>query len=73
MFKKLITEEQIIEIENMSKDHLDALIAYGADMYREGLCKGAFIGIAGFVIGAGVEIAIRSIVKKVKKNKQEVE
>lgn len=72
MFKKLITEEQIIEIENMSKEHFDALVAYGADMYREGLCKGAVIGIAGFAIGIGVEIAISSIVKKVK-NKQEAE
>ena len=35
--KKVITANQIKEIEKLIPEHGDALMAYGADMYREGI------------------------------------
>ena len=54
---KIITELQKQEIEELAINHNKALIAYGADMYRSGLIKGAIIGS----IGAATGIAISKI------------
>lgn len=53
--RKLITEQQQCEIEMLAFDHYDALIAYGADMYRDGLIKGAMMASIG--IATGITIA----------------
>lgn len=37
VMKKVITANQIKEIEKLIPEHEDALMAYGADMYREGI------------------------------------
>lgn len=73
MFKKCITEEQIIEIENMSKKHFDALVAYGGDMYRQGIFKGATIATAGIATGATISIVWRIIKNKRKKTQKNEE
>ena len=66
---KLITEEQKHEIEKLAEDHSDALIAYGADLYRKGIYKGAIIVSIGVLIGAVVTSAV-SAVKEVRNKKQ---
>lgn len=66
---KLITEEQKHEIEKVAEDHSDALIAYGADLYRKGIYKGAIIVSVGVLIGAVVASAV-SAVKEVRNKKQ---
>ena len=51
MFKKIITEAQKDEIVKLANSgYTESLIAYGADIYRQGLCKGAIIGVTGIVI-----------------------
>lgn len=39
--KNFITEEQKHEIESLSQEHHDALIAYGADLYNQGVKDGS--------------------------------
>lgn len=51
--KRVITEEQRREIVNLAENHLDALIAYGADLYRDGLRNGAIATLTG-VIAVGI-------------------
>lgn len=38
--KKLINESQKEEIVEMSHNHKEALVAYGADLYSQGLTEG---------------------------------
>ena len=38
--KKLINESQKEEIVEMSRNHKEALVAYGSDLYSQGLTKG---------------------------------
>lgn len=71
MSKKLITEAQKHEIEKLAEDHHEALIAFGADLYRKGIYKGAIIGIAGTVVGIGVGSVISAVMKEVKNKKEE--
>lgn len=73
MFKKIITEEQIIEIENMSKEHFDALVAYGADMYRQGIFKGAVIAAVGTAVGAAISAGVMEVINKRKKTQEKEE
>lgn len=63
---KIITEAQKREIESLAMEHWDALIAFGADMYRDGLIKGAIIGVGGAALGLTIPV----IVKEIKKHKQ---
>lgn len=65
---KLITEEQKREIEKLATEHGEALIAYGADMYRRGIVSGACYAIA----GAGV-CALISLGSKLLKNHKNTE
>ena len=62
----IITERQMIELENLNKEQCEAVIAYGADLYRQGLVKGAIIGIVGFGIG----ISIQYVVNEIKNNRR---
>lgn len=57
----VITERQKIELENLNKDQIEAVIAYGADLYRQGLIKGAITGAVGLGIGIAIEITIQKI------------
>lgn len=57
----MITERQIIELENLNKEQLEAVIAYGADLYRQGLVKGAIVGIVGFGIGITIQYVVNEI------------
>lgn len=47
--RKVITGAQKQEIAELANaGHSDALIAYGADLYRDGLIQGAAYVVAGF-------------------------
>lgn len=70
MFNK-ITEEQIIEIENLPKESFDALVAYGSDMYREGLIKGAASAIGGYLALELILIGLKYVKQKIKCNGEE--
>lgn len=63
--KPVINEKQKTEIEALAVEHSDALIAMGADLYRQGLIKGAIIGGLGVATGFVVSI-IRSAKKETK-------
>ena len=70
--KSIITAEQMTEIIDISREHHDALIAFGADMYRSGIYRGALIAMAGFGIGlvAGFGIGlVASVIYGVLKKK----
>lgn len=60
MKRVLITVAQQEEIAALATKHGDALIAYGADMYRKGIIKGALAAFVGFTI-AGVSIVVKKI------------
>lgn len=67
--KPLITESQKREIGALAVEHSDALIAMGADLYRQGLIKGAIIG--GLSVTAGFAVsAIRDVRKAEKEQGQ---
>ena len=69
--KEIITELQKKEIEALAEDHSEALVAYGGDMYRQGLTHGCKWTVIGMIIGAGVCIASDCIIKhKKSKNKK---
>lgn len=69
--KKIITELQKKEIEALAENHLDALVAYGGDMYRQGLNHGCIWTVIGMFIGAGVCIAADCIIKHKKSKKEQ--
>lgn len=66
----IITQEQKKMIERLAEDgHSDALIAYGADMYRQGIIKGlAMAGIG--LVGFGTTYAICKIRKHFAEKKE---
>lgn len=65
MRKVLITESQKHEIEALTAEHFDALVAYGADMYNQGIIKGA--GIA--LVTAGITVLGLGVVREVREHK----
>lgn len=54
----VITKEQIHEIEELTMEHSDTLIAYGADLYRMGMNDGAKYALQGALQGAITAFAI---------------
>ena len=69
--KKLITESQKREIEQLAVEHKDAIIAAMADMYREGYIKGAVCGAIIIVSFCLTEWAIRKIRKNERQKEEE--
>ncbi len=67
--KPVITESQKREIEALTWEHSDALIAMGADVYRQGFIKGAIIGGVGVATGF-VFSMITSAMKEIKKEQE---
>ena len=66
---KIINKSQMREIEKLANNgHHNALIAYGADLYRKGLSTGAISIIVGVTIG-GVIYVIADAIKIKKKRK----
>ena len=57
----MITETQKIELSNFNKKQCEAVIAFGADLYRQGLVKGTIIGIVGFGIGMIIPYIVNEI------------
>lgn len=57
---KIINDDQKFEIENLAdKGHFEALVAYGADMYHDGIVKGEVIGILVSIAGIMIYKLIR--------------
>ena len=65
------TKDEVVSIG--MDGHADALVAYGADLYRQGIIKGAVIGVVGFVAGEIIATSICTLVDKLKKKKLEKE
>ncbi len=57
---KLMTPEAIKEIESLIPDHGEALMQYGAQMYRDGIVEGAIYACIGMAVGM-----IASVVKEI--------
>ena len=72
VMKKVVTANQIKEIEKLIPEHGDALMAYGADMYREGIFSGFKYALIGIAVG-GVTTLIFDLANhcKEKKNAKE--
>ena len=51
MKMKLMTPEAIKEIESLIPDHEEALMRWGAQMYREGIVKGVILVGTGMILG----------------------
>lgn len=74
--KKLITVEQENEIVELAKDHNDALVAFGADMYRDGMLKGGLVALVGVglgMVGCKIGEKLYKHIKQKKLNKAEEE
>lgn len=72
--RKLITEEQKREIENLASDgHYDALISFGADMYHRGIIKGAILATVGIIGGVAVTKIVKVVKTKISKKSEKVE
>lgn len=56
MIFMIITEKQKQEIEQLIPKHKEALIAYGADMYRRGMTNGAISLGIGVVCGVAFKV-----------------
>lgn len=67
--KPVINEKQKREIGALAVEHSDALIAMGADLYRQGLIKGAIIG--GLAVTTGFVVSILKSAKKEIKKEQD--
>lgn len=58
----IINEMQKQEIANIANDgHAEALIAYGADLHFQGICKGMIMTIAVVIAGYSVSKLSRKI------------
>lgn len=54
---EVINKSQMREIEELANSgHYDALIAYGADLYRQGIGKGVILSIVGLTVGCTISI-----------------
>ena len=51
MKNALMTPEAIKEIEGLIPDHGEALILWGAQLYRDGIVKGAIFAGVGMALG----------------------
>lgn len=73
--KTIMTMAQQKELVAIGTEHLDMLVAYGGDMYRMGLVKGAKIALMGAVIGVVASTIVSTVVeiKKETKNRKEKE
>ena len=68
---KLITEEQKREIESLTGEHCGALIAYGADMYRQGIYKGLIVAGVGLCVGKAISYGVKTVKKRKADNETE--
>ena len=59
------------ELGELAKDHFDTLVAFGADMHREGIIKGAVVGVAAFAIGELMTFVVSEMSKKRKSKIEE--
>ena len=73
MKMRLMTPEAIKEIESGIPDHEEALMRWGAQMYREGIVKGAIFTGTGMLLGmiAGVVKELYFDTKKKNSNIEE--
>lgn len=65
----IITEIQKKEIEQLIPEHREALVAFGADMYRQGIVSGAVLLAAG--VGCGIIVEGVKTIYKHRKSKKE--
>ena len=75
IMKTIMTMAQQKELVAIGTEHLDTLVAYGGDMYRMGLVKGAKCALMGAVIGVVARTVVSIVVeiKKETKNRKEKE
>lgn len=69
----IITDLQKKEIETLTNNHFDALIAYGADLYHQGMIKGATMAIIGMVTATTVSKVVWKVMKTKKSQQTEEE
>lgn len=67
----IISEKQMREIESLIPEHGEALVAFGADMYRQGIFKGALI-LGGGIFVAGIVINVAKEIHEKRKLKKSI-
>lgn len=70
---KLMTPEAIKEIESLIPDHGEALMQYGAQMYRDGIVKGAICACIGMAVGMIASVVKEIYIDTEKKNSYKTE
>ena len=75
IMKTIMTMAQQKELVAIGTEHLETLVAYGGDMYRMGIIKGAKCALTGAVVGivARAVVSIVVEIKKETKNRKEKE
>ena len=75
IMKTIMTMAQQKELVAIGTEHLETLVAYGGDMYRMGVVKGAKIALTGAVIGVVTSAIVNTVVeiKKETKNRKKKE
>lgn len=75
IMKTIMTMAQQKELVAIGTEHLETLVAYGGDMYRMGIVKGAKIALTGAVIGVVASAIVNTVVeiKKETKNRKKKE
>lgn len=68
---KLVTAAQEQVFETFTGEQVDAVVAFGGDLYREGFIKGAFIATIGFALGViGNELVGAFVIPAIHKHKE---
>ena len=73
----IMTKEQLEAFESLrpilSPIQREAVVLYGAALFRKGLYRGAVYGIVGAVIGGATAAVVHKVIKRKKTSKKENE
>lgn len=68
-----MTNNQINELNELLKDHAEALTALADEMLNSGMKKGVIAGSLGTYLGIGISLSAFYIAKKIKSKKSKKE
>ena len=68
-----MTNNQYDELNELVKDHADAIASFGNDILNYGMMKGSIAGCLGSYLGIGITLSAFYIAKKIKSKKSKKE
>ena len=69
----IMTNNQYDELNELLKDHAEAISAFGNDILNYGMMKGSIAGCLGSYLGIGITLSAFYIAKKIKSKKSKKE